>query len=174
MFGTISRLDPIKNQTMMVRAFARCLKQNESLRLLIVGDGPIREELESLAAELGVGEAVIFTGFQPIPQQFLALMDVFLLPSLSEGTSMTLLEAMAFSKPTVATAVGGTPEIIVDGESGSLIANEDEEALVLAMMELSKSESQRDAMGKRARQDYESRFTLPSMVSHYESLYDRL
>ena len=173
-FGTISRLDPIKNQTMMLRAFAQCLKTVEHVRMLIVGDGPSRAELESLVDELEIRHAVIFTGFQPKPQQYLALMDVFLLPSLSEGTSMTLLEAMCFAKPSIATAVGGTPEIIEDGVSGLLTPNDDEQALATAMLKLAASSSLRQALGSKARAGYEARFTLANMVSCYESLYGRL
>lgn len=173
-FGTISRLDPIKNQVMMIKAFARYLEKNSDARLLIVGDGPIRAELEQLVASLDIAAAVCFTGFQSKPQSYLALMDVFLLPSLSEGTSMTLLEAMSFSKPTIATAVGGTPEIVVDGESGRLIPNQDEAALVAAMDELGRSSDLRLQMGAQARCSYEKMFTLPTMVAHYESLYERL
>lgn len=173
-FGTISRLDPIKNQTMMLQAFSRCLNEYPQARMLIVGDGPTRAELESLVDKLGIRHALIFTGFQPKPQQYLALMDVFLLPSLSEGTSMTLLEAMCFAKPSLATAVGGTPEIIVDGVTGLLTPNNDEDALAAAMMKLASSQLLRQSLGEKARAEYESRFTLANMVDCYEALYGRL
>lgn len=173
-FGTISRLDPIKNQSMMLRAFARCLIQFPLARMLVVGDGPSRAELESLVDQLDIRSAVIFAGFQPKPQSYLALMDVFLLPSLSEGTSMTLLEAMCFSKPSLATAVGGTPEIIKDGVSGLLTPNEDESALSDAMVRLAASGELRESLGRNARDQYERRFTVASMARQYEHLYQRV
>jgi len=173
-FGTISRLDPIKNQRMMIQAFARAYRENDAVRLLIVGDGPMRDELETLVHELNLGSVVIFTGFKANPQQYLAVMDVFLLPSLSEGTSMTLLEAMSFSKPALATAVGGTPEIVVDGETGYLVPSNATEDLAEKMCILACSESLRVEMGVSARKAFEAQFTLKKMCEEYEALYDTL
>lgn len=172
--GTISRLDPIKNQTMLLRAFARCLHRYPQVKLLLVGDGPSRGELEALVDALQIRHAVVFTGFQPNPQQYLALMDVFLLPSLSEGTSMTLLEAMCFSKPSLATAVGGTPEIIKHEVSGLLVPNDDETALADSMARLVESDALRNALGAQARREYEDRFTVSAMAHQYEALYQRV
>jgi len=172
--GTISRLDPIKNQAMMLKAFKRAIAQAPNLRLLIVGDGPLRAELEYLTRDLGISDRVIYTGFQPEPKKYLAIMDVFLLPSLSEGTSMTLLEAMSFGIPSIATAVGGTPEIIQNQETGLLIENEDESGLVEAIIELAGSEERRKKYGSNARRQYETRFTLESMTAQYEKLYHRI
>lgn len=173
-FGTISRLDSIKNQDMMLRAFAKAHTSNNNIKLLIVGDGPDREKLEALTDSLDIRSSVIFTGFQSKPQSYLRLMDVFLLPSLSEGTSMTLLEAMSFSKPSIATAVGGTPEIIKDGQTGILIENKDEEALTEAINTLAKNSTLRDTLGKQARMHYLEEFTLDKMCSEYERLYQQI
>jgi glycosyltransferase involved in cell wall biosynthesis len=172
--GTISRLDPIKNQSMMLRAFHCALMKNANLRLLIVGDGPLFKELEALVKELGITNEVKFTGFQPNPQDYLAMMDIFLLPSLSEGTSMTLLEAMCFSKPSIATAVGGTPEIIRHLESGYLVENNKVDDLVQAMNNLCNSASERTRLGVNARKRYTDKFTLAGMVHEYQTLYCRL
>ncbi|MBX2857599.1 MAG: glycosyltransferase family 4 protein [Cellvibrionaceae bacterium] len=173
-FGTISRLDPIKNHKMMLNAFAEVLQSYGDCRMLIVGDGPIRAELESQAAQLGIAEHTIFTGFQPQPKHYLAIMDVFLLPSFSEGTSMTLLEAMSFSKPSIATAVGGTPEILTHGESGLLIDNDDQPGLVQSMLELAGDPKRCNALGAGARQAYETRFTIANMVDEFQQLYQEL
>ncbi|MDY6919958.1 MAG: glycosyltransferase family 4 protein [Pseudomonadota bacterium] len=172
--GTISRLDPIKNQPMMIRAFAQCLQQHPQLRLLIVGDGPQRGELEALVEELDLAGSVIFTGFQPNPQRYLALMDVFLLPSFSEGTSMTLLEAMCFGKPSIVTAVGGSPEIIQNGISGVVIENDSEVGLTEAIDNLVIDQSLRQLMGEGARASYEKLYSLGKMVVNYENLYEQL
>jgi len=172
--GTISRLDPIKNQSMMLKAFKRARATNPQLKLLMIGDGPLREELKALTQELDLNASVIFTGFQPNPQAYLALMDIFLLPSLSEGTSMTLLEAMSFGKPSIATAVGGTPEILQHGKTGLLTANKDEDGLTAAIIYLSNSEELRQLYGKQARAQYELHFSLAVMTEKYESLYEKL
>ena len=172
--GTISRLDVIKNHPMILRALQRSLKLHPNLRLLIVGDGPMRDELHQLSHDLGVKDHVIFTGLQPKPQAYLAIMDIFLLPSLSEGTSMTLLEAMCFAKPSIATAVGGTPEILVDKKTGLLIANKDEDGLVKAIQILANNNELRIQYGGNARATYKKSFTLDIMVRNYEKLYRRI
>ncbi|WP_045856659.1 glycosyltransferase family 4 protein [Teredinibacter purpureus] len=171
-FGTISRLDPIKNHTMMIAAFAEVCGQQKNVKLMIVGDGPMRAELESLVAALHLQDNVIFTGFKPNPQAYLAIMDVFLLPSLSEGTSMTLLEAMSYAKPSIATAVGGTPEILEHGVTGLLVDNKDQGALILAMRDICTNEKMAQELGNNARKIYEERFTLAAMITQYERLYE--
>src|SRR5690554_7746601 len=105
-YGTVSRLDPVKNQIMMLESFAHCLKDYPESYLLMVGDGPERQRLEDQAESLGVSEKVIFTGFITEPARHLALMDVFLLSSYMEGTSMRFLEAMSFGIPVVVIDVG--------------------------------------------------------------------
>jgi len=170
-FGTISRLDPIKNQSMILRAFASAIKTIPNIQLLIVGDGPERNNLQALSITLGISRSVIFTGFQANPHAYLNSMDVFLLPSFSEGTSMTLLEAMSFSKPTIATSVGGTPEIIKDNDSGILISNNDESALYNAIIKLAKKPALRHSYGKNARQHFLNNFTVSNMCQQYEKLY---
>jgi glycosyltransferase involved in cell wall biosynthesis len=173
-YGTISRLDTIKNQTMMIKAFAQAMAAQPALKLLIVGDGPERDTLQQLTAELRLNDAVIFTGFQANPQAYLSLMDVFLLPSLSEGTSMTLLEAMSFSKPSIATAVGGTPEILQHEKTGLLTDNKDQQGLCDAITTLAGDAALRSTYGNNARHSYEKRFTLSAMSQAYEALYQRI
>lgn len=173
-FGTISRLDPIKNQSMMIKAFAEALKTQPHIKLLIVGDGPLREDLETLTRSLGIETNVTFTGFQPNPQSYLSIMDVFLLPSLSEGTSMTLLEAMSFSKPTIATAVGGTPEILKHKDTGMLTNNNNQEELEQAIGLLAAKEALRKSLGDMARQDYIQHFTVKAMTDNYQTSYSAL
>lgn len=171
--GTISRLDPIKNQEMMLRAFKDVLKEEPNTTLLIVGDGPIRRDLEELSRSLCVERNVIFTGFKVDPQQYLKIMDVFLLSSLSEGTSMTLLEAMAFSKASVVTDVGGNPEIVNDREQALLIQNKDTKAFSEAIIELLFDTPTRNKLGVAARKRYEEIFTVDKMAQSYQALYSR-
>ena len=172
--GTISRLDPIKNQEMMLKAFKNVLAENPNTTLLIIGDGPIRDKLEELSRSLCIEQNVIFTGFQVDPQRYLKIMDVFLLSSLSEGTSMTLLEAMAFSKPSVVTAVGGNPEIVTDRVQALLTKNEDTEAFSQAIIELLNNSPLRNSLGEAARERYENIFTVDKMSESYEELYVRI
>jgi len=172
--GTISRLDVIKNHPMMLEAFSKILAEKTNIKLLIVGDGPMKKELFDLVEQLDISQQVIFTGFRPNPQAYLAIIDIFLLPSLSEGTSMTLLEAMSFAKPSIATAVGGTPEILVHEKTGLLVDNKDEAGLVSAIKILLDNEKLRKQYGKNARTRYEEYFTLEVMVKNYEALYERV
>jgi glycosyltransferase involved in cell wall biosynthesis len=170
-FGTIARLDPIKNQEMMLQAFANTLKEVPQAILLIVGDGEIRERLEQLAAELRISNALRFVGYRNEPFQYLGLMDVYLLSSLSEGTSMTLLEAMAASKPCVVTDAGGNPEIVLDQHNGFVVPNNNAQAFSKAMIALAKDGACRESFGVAARKRYEDVFSVEKMTSAYEHLY---
>ena len=172
--GTISRLDPIKNQILMLDAFKEILKKHKNIKLLMIGDGPLRQELESHAKTIGVDNRTIFTGFQVDPQRYLKLMDIFLLPSLSEGTSMTLLEAMSFSKPCVVTDAGGNPEIILDEFNGFVTPNRNMQAFASGVLKLLNSDALREKMGKNARERYENSFSVEHMTSTYQDLYTKV
>lgn len=173
-FGTISRLDPIKNQKMMITAFSQVQQSNPNSKLLIIGDGPMRQELEQHTLKLGVKDSVVFTGFIINPQRYFCLMDIFLLPSLSEGTSMTLLEAMAFSLPCIVTDVGGNPEIIKHNESGLVTHNDDADCLTKAMLLLIEDDTLAMSLGKSGQQRYKEIFTIDKMVSAYQEIYRKL
>lgn len=173
-FGTISRLDPIKNQSMMIEAFANIQKVVTDAVLLIIGDGPCRIELESLVVSLGLEKKVVFTGFIINPQRYLSIMDVFLLPSLSEGTSMTLLESMAYKKPSIVTNVGGNPEIVIEGVTGLITPNKDKQALSIALTTLATSKALRDKLGEAALLRYQKQFTEIHMVEAYQNLYKNI
>lgn len=172
--GTISRLDPIKNHKMMISAFKEIQTHHANTRLLIVGDGPLRHELEQQCQELGLENQVIFTGFKVEPQKYLSLMDIFLLPSFSEGTSMTLLEAMSFSKPCVVTDVGGNPEIVVDRLNGLVIPNDDKDKLVAACLDLIENTSEQKQLGVNGRKRFDEHFTVQKMMLQFDSLYASL
>ncbi|MEM1143518.1 MAG: glycosyltransferase [Pseudomonadota bacterium] len=174
LLGTIARFDPIKNHSMLLRAFARIVTTQPQAHLLMVGDGPQREHTEALAADLGILNHVTFTGFKPEPMHFLAAMDLFLLPSLSEGTSMTLLEAMALGKPCVVTDVGGNSEIVVDGETGLVTPSEDLDAYSSAIVELLGSTERRKKMAKASRERFERLYTCEQMAAQYAALYDEV
>jgi len=174
--GTVGRLQPVKDQAALVRAFARLAGETggERLRLVVVGDGPLRGDLEALARDLGVEGLCWFAGAQDDIPKLLGGMDVFCLPSLAEGISNTILEAMACGVPVVATAVGGNPELVEHEISGALIPPEDEGALAAALDTYAASPELRRRHGQAARRAVEERFTLAVMVDRYQRLYERV
>lgn len=174
LYGTISRLDSIKNQKMMIAAFARVARTHPQSRLLIIGDGPERQTLERQVKALNVDEKVIFTGFKTNPKPWFHLMDAFLLSSFSEGTSMTLLEAMACGKPSVVTNVGGNPEIVEDNLSGLICPNDDTEAFHTAMRSLIDDPSLAKRLGEAGRQRYQEQFSVSNMCREYQNIYQSL
>ena len=169
--GTVSRMDPVKNQSMMLRAFHRFLQQCPEGWLLVVGDGAERESLQFLAGELGISERVTFTGSVSQPANHMALMEVFLLSSFTEGTSMTLLEAMSLGIPAVATDVGGNPEIVREGINGMLVPVDDEQAFAEAMIGLWQEPETRSQLGQGARTRFDERFSREVMVNAYQEIY---
>ena len=127
--GTVGRLDPVKDQAGLIRAFAATTAQRPSV-LLIVGDGPLRSELDALTRELGLDGRVRLLGERQDVPQVLQALDCFVLPSVGEGISNAILEAMATALPVVATRVGGNVELVEDGETGLLVEVRQREALV--------------------------------------------
>lgn len=172
-FGTIARFDPIKNLTMMIEGFRAVHEQMPDTMLLMVGDGDEREELEATVEKAGLQDNVVFTGYQSDTARYMSVIDVYLLTSYSEGTSMTLLEAMATCKPPIVTAVGGNVEIVEHQKNGLVIESGDTNALAKHMAELVTDEQQRSRLGAAARQEYEARFSVSSMTEHYQSVYQR-
>lgn len=169
--GTVSRLDPVKNQPMMLKAFQLLLQQHPGAYLLMVGDGPDVGLLVALAKDLGIEPRVVFTGFITAPADHLGAMDVFLLSSHTEGTSMTLLESMSLRMPAVATAVGGNPEIIDHNLTGKLVERDDFTAFAAAIKELADDPRRTHQMGEQARAKFESRFSARVMKQQYLELY---
>ncbi|WP_379883686.1 glycosyltransferase family 4 protein [Marinobacter koreensis] len=170
-FGTVSRLDPIKNQELMLRAFARFYQVHPDSILLIVGDGPEKENLLNLAKELHILDSVYFTGFRAVPRKYLATIDVFLLSSHSEGTSMTLLEAMSLSKPVIATRVGGNPEIVQNDRTGILTEPNCVDEFYKAMDRIYRKPDQRASMALAAFHQFEARFSAMQMATSYDHIY---
>lgn len=172
--GTIARLDTIKNQSLMIRALKRVHREFPGTVLVIVGDGPERGNLERLVNELGLSSNVKFTGFREDVGCCYSMMDIFLLTSFSEGTAMSLLEAMASSLVCIATNVGGNPEIVLDSETGYIIPSGDEKALAERIRILISDKGLRDALGANGRKRYEVHFTVERMVHSFETIYDSL
>jgi len=171
--GTVARLDSIKNQKMMIRALKKVRQAFPETVLIIVGDGPERKNLEELASDLQLSSHVIFTGFREDAHLFYKIMDIFLLTSFSEGTAMTLLEAMATGIPCIGTDVGGNPEIIRDEESGFVIPSDDEMALAEKISALFANENQIKKMGETGRKIFEENFTADKMAESYQAMYEK-
>ncbi len=169
--GTISRFDPIKNQVMMLEALSEIRQDHSDCVLVMAGDGPERTALESRAQELGIAESVHFTGFITDIAAYLNAIDIFLLTSFSEGTSMTLLEAMSVGKVVIATAVGGNVEVVEDGVSGILIPSGDTAALVASVKNLQTNTSEAQHLSDGATQAYANRFSVEKMIGGYEDIY---
>jgi glycosyltransferase involved in cell wall biosynthesis len=170
-FGTISRLQPIKNQILMINAFKKVHEQFNNAHLLVVGDGVMRDELEIQATNLGLDQSITFTGFQKEPHQFHKIIDVFLLTSFSEGTSMTLLEAMSFSTPCIVTRVGGNPEIVQHLKNGMLISSDNVTECIEGQVKLITNQELTSELGENARLHFLQHFTQDKMVNRYSAIY---
>ncbi len=173
-FGTVARLDPIKNQTLMIKSFDKALKNDLKAKLIIVGDGEEMPKLTALVSALQIEHAVIFTGYEAKPAPYIALFDIYLLSSLSEGTSMTLLEAMSLSKPCIVTNAGGNPEIIQNQVNGLVTPNDDMQAFSEAMLALGTDPEAQDRMGKASKVRFDKLFSNSSMCSRFEEIYQSL
>lgn len=138
LIGTTGRLAPVKGHAVLLRAATIIRQRTPDVRFILVGDGPLEHELEGLASAQGLGNACVFTGARTDIPDLLAAMDIFTLPSLSEGVPMALLEAMVLGVPVVAASVGGVPEVVTHGETGLLVRSGDEYALANACIELVK------------------------------------
>jgi glycosyltransferase involved in cell wall biosynthesis len=171
LLGTVARLDSIKNHKMMLNAFSKLVTAGNNVHLIIVGDGDERERLEKQITNLGINDNVTMTGYKANPADYINAIDIFLLPSFSEGTSMTLLEAMSASKPCIVTNVGGNPEVVLDEVTGLLVPNDDENALVQAILKIINSETLHDNFKKAAMQRFEEKFSDSIMNQHFKRAY---
>lgn len=176
--GTVGRMKAVKNQTLLCRAFIDLLARRPQLvgtvKLKLVGDGPLRSECAALAAAAGCDAEVEFVGDSARVAADMRGMDIFVLPSLAEGISNTILEAMASGLPVIATAVGGNPELVVDGVSGALVASDDVAALSRALEAYIDDAALRRRHGAQGRALIEERYGLPRMLGDYDKVYRAL
>jgi glycosyltransferase involved in cell wall biosynthesis len=169
----IANLRQPKGHADLIKALSRLKQTREDVLLVLVGDGPLRPTLEKLVKQLGLTENVLFMGFlghDKIPE-ILAIVDVFVLPSLVEGLPTAVVEAMAAACPVVVTRVGGTPEVVNDGETGFLVDPGDPATLAERIAQLLSDGDLRRKMGEAARKRVEEKFSLENMVRQYEALY---
>lgn len=178
LFGTVGRMQMVKDQTLLARAFIRALSLapalRSRLRLVMVGDGPLREQARQLLGDAGLVELAWLPGERRDIADILRGLDCFVLPSLAEGVSNTVLEAMATGLPVIATAVGGNPELIEAGQSGLLVPAGDVEAMAQALLLYAGNPALARAAGQQGRARVEARYSLEAMVQQYQQLYDRL
>ena len=159
LIGTVGRLSPVKGHAHFLEAARLILQREPRARFLVVGDGPLRDQLERTARALGIGDACAFVGARPDVYDLVAAMDVFVLSSLGEGIPMALLEAMALGTPVVATAVGGVPEVVAHRATGLLVASGDEPGLAEACLELARDPGKARTLAARARRAAEQSFS---------------
>jgi sugar transferase (PEP-CTERM/EpsH1 system associated) len=178
LIGTVGRLSPIKDQVLLARAFVRAVEMapeaRARLRLVIAGEGPLRAAIEQVLEQGGVRHLAWLAGDRKDVPAIMRGLDAFVLPSLAEGISNTILEAMASALPVVATRVGGNVELLTDGVTGRLVPPRDADTMAQALLADLHEPTQARERGRRARQEVERRFTLDGMVSAYADLYDRL
>lgn len=171
LLGTVGRLNPVKDQAGLIRAFGLVKQAVPDCALVIVGDGALRAELEALAAAQGVGDAVFFLGARNDVASLLESLDLFVLPSLSEGYSMALLEACAAGLPIVATDVGGTAEIVRDGVNGLMVPPSDPGKLASAISGLLRDPQRSAAFGRAGRDWVLVEGSFRTMADRYARIY---
>lgn len=176
LIGSVGRMQAVKAPEHLARAFIRALELEPDLRrrvrLVMVGNGPLRSEVASILNAAGVDSLAWLPGERSDVPQVLRGLNCFVLPSLAEGISNTILEAMASGIPVIATRVGGNAELIIEGETGSLVPSGDVEALAHAIARICRDGERALAQGAAGRRRVEERFSLDAMVSHYNSVYE--
>lgn len=178
LIGTVGRMQTVKHQTALAKAFVQILRQRPelrgSLRLLMAGDGPLRAQVQQILVEGECAELAWLPGEQGDVPRWMQGLDLFVLPSLAEGVSNTILEAMACGLPVVATRVGGNAELVEEGVSGLLVKPDDVPGMAAQILQLVDDPTRRRAMGRAGRLRVEQQFSLEAMVGAYRAMYDDL
>jgi sugar transferase (PEP-CTERM/EpsH1 system associated) len=169
--GCAGRLSAEKGQRYLIEALGLLNREAPETHLLLAGDGPARDELLALSNQLGLSEQIHFVGSRNDMHEIYPLFDVFCLPSLTEGLSNVLLEAMASRAPIVATAVGGNRELLRHGETALLVPSGSEKSLAEAITMLIADAGLRTELARKARMYVEDKFSLTRMVADYSNLY---
>lgn len=174
LIGTIGRLTPVKGLPYLLEAARMLLRHGANVKVLVVGEGSIRSALMAQTRDLGISENVVFSGHREDTNALLQALDIFALPSLSEGIPMALLEAMAASRAVVASRVGGVPEIVEDGSEGFLVEPMDVNGLTEKCLRLIQSPEMAQKMGQMARARVERDFSSENMAHQVALLYKEL
>jgi L-malate glycosyltransferase len=172
--GNVAALTEHKDHETLLVAMQWVLRTVPDARLVIVGEGPLRSRLEARARTLGLGGRCVFAGFRTDVDRLVATFSLMCLTSAVEGLGTSLLDAMCFARPIVATATGGIPEVVRDGKTGLLVPVGHPSALAVALVDLLLDPDRREAMGRAGRRCFEERFTASRMVDETLGVYDEL
>lgn len=174
LLGAMGRLVPFKGHGVLLQSMARVAASHPDVYLLIIGDGPLRNELEAQANELGLSKRVKFLGFVDEPARYMAALDIFVLPSIKEPFGIVILEAMALGLPVVSTNGGGVPDIIEDGVSGLLAKPDDAGSLADAIEGMIADRDLRGRLAQYGLQMVTANFTIKSMADKTFAVYSNL
>jgi glycosyltransferase involved in cell wall biosynthesis len=172
--GIASRFDPIKGIAYLVDAFGRVARRNPQGKLVLIGSGPLEDTLRVQVRSLGFADRVVFTGFRTDIAACLEAMDVFVLPSLAEAHSISLLEAMRAAKAIVATNVGGNTESVRHEQEAIIVPPADPAAIAVALERLLSDATLRYDIGSRARERFLAEFTVDHMVGRTAKWLERI
>ncbi|MGB2879469.1 MAG: glycosyltransferase family 4 protein [Candidatus Omnitrophota bacterium] len=173
--GAVGRLSPVKGLNYLVSAFKKAMDRDSRMQLLLVGEGPEKASLEEQVLREGVSDNVFFASGKEAPLgKFLLLMDIFCLPSVSEGLGLSLMEAMAAGRACVASSIGGPVELITPEEDGILVPPKDPEALSRGIMRLAEDDQLRKRIGQEARKKALSEFSIEDSVRKTINVYEKV
>lgn len=178
LIGTVGRMQGVKDQTTLAKSFIQVLNEfpdlRSKLRLIMIGEGPLREKSQMLLDNAGMADLAWLPGQRDDIPEIMRGLDCFVLPSLGEGISNTILEAMASGLPVIATDVGGNSELVAAGSSGKLVRANDPAALAQAIASYAQNPTAAQLAGRAGRILVEERFSLDAMTRNYANLYDNL
>ena len=169
--GSIGRLTPEKGYEYLIRSFNQLKNENINLKLIIIGDGPQKKEFEGLIQRLNLNNKILLPGYQINASKYLSLFDIFVLPSLTEGLPLTLLEAMQAAKPIIATNVGGMPGVLKGTAAGLLINPQNIDELTKTILMLLRDDALRNKMAKNAKAKIKNTYTVKIMGEKYRITY---
>lgn len=172
--GSVGRLEPVKDYQSLIKAAEKISNKIPGMKIVFVGDGSIKDELKQLSESTGLKNNIIFTGARNDISAVLNIFDIFVLCSIDEGLSNTILEAMAVGKPVIATRVGGNVELVREGETGCFVPVQNADSLSNEILKLAQDKELRMKMGRAARSVIENEFSLPKMMKNYEEAYKQL
>lgn len=177
LIGTVGRMQIVKDQTTLARAFIELIRRRpdfrRTARLIMIGEGPLRSHSRALLESAGLGSLAWLPGERKDVPDIMRGLDCFVLPSLAEGISNTILEAMASALPVIATDVGGNADLVVAGETGEIVPSADPAAIARYLSAWIDAPDRAREMGRAGRRVIESRFNMSAMVRAYQALYDR-
>jgi L-malate glycosyltransferase len=172
--GTVGRFDPIKNLPMLLASLDAAASAVAATRGLLVGDGPLFVQIQGALEGKGLEQRVRLTGYRSDARQLAQCLDLFVLASFSEGTSMALLEAMAAGIPVAVTEVGGNPEIVLNGETGWTVPSGSISEMTRVIIEAAQDPQKRQRLAVAGRHRFESHYSMSNMLDSYRELYQSL